>query len=134
MLGVCVGKGHLPFIFTYNERFAMHNVLKKFGFPKVVLNVQANSQNTFWGANGQLTHFERYLEDDIQSAANKNALKYISYSVNAAGIETVSVISSPFTLVQYGTTEKHFLPFVNMTDSEMQISHSSSLTRSLSLF
>ena len=112
MIGVCVSRGHIPLVFTYNERFAMYKVLKKFGFPKVVLNVQATSLNTFWGANGQLTHFEKYLEDDLSTTAKRDALKFLFYSVDKDGLETVEVINSPFTLVEYGTTEKHFYPFL----------------------
>ena len=112
MLGICVARGHLPLTFTYNERFNMYKLLKKFGFSKVVLNVQATDTNTYWGATGQLTHFEKYLEDDLPTSATKNALKFIYYSVNEDGVETMDVINTPFTLEQYGTTEKHFYPFL----------------------
>ena len=108
----CTKQGLIPLTFSYNERFRIYQLMQDFGFPKVVLNVLSTTQSVVFGGNGQISHFDSLLATSLTTDLKKQQLKYIYYSVNKSGAETVSVINSPFTLTQYGDGTKHFHPFL----------------------
>ena len=116
MQGICMGKGFLPLTFTYGERTTLYQLMKKFGLPKIVLNLVIGDLTgrgmAYFAGTGQMTHLSGILANDLKTDVQKKNLQFVLYSVDAAGGETVEIIDPPYTLVKFGSGTQHYVPML----------------------
>ena len=96
--------GLRPISFSSTETHAVYQFQAKHGIPKIILYLQAPGQHDIkFGSDGMISH----LSSLVTVAANdRPSLKFGSYSVSKQGVETLSVINNPYTVVPFGAGAK----------------------------
>ena len=98
-MDMCLSISQVPLSFSPNEKLTIKNMMKAFKLKKIVLYLKAHRGAFYFASNGMMTHFKTLLSA-IDTDAEKENLRYVTYSLDKSLTETMTVLNPPYTLVK----------------------------------